>query len=84
MELNTSGVLKAMPEMNPSPSQLRLMCERGIPVVLGADAHTPLRVADGYAEALRLLQSVGYTEVSYFLERTRRSVPIAEALASLR
>jgi len=84
MELNTSGVLKALPEMNPSPNQLALMCERGIPVVLGADAHTPLRVADGYRDALKLLQAAGYSEVSYFLERRRNTVPITDALASLR
>jgi histidinol-phosphatase (PHP family) len=84
MELNTSGLFKALPEMNPSPSQLVLMRERGIPVVLGADAHTPRRVADGYARALRMLQAAGYTEVNYFLERKRHAVPITDALASLR
>jgi len=84
VELNTSGMMKALPEMNPSPSQLRLMSERGIPVVIGADAHVPARVADGYATALRMLQAAGYAEVSYFLERTRRTVPISEALASLK
>lgn len=84
MELNTSGLMKALPEMNPSPSQLRLMRERGIPVVIGADAHVPTRVGDGYAAALRTLQAAGYAEVSYFLERKRHTVPITEALASLR
>ena len=84
MELNTSGAFKALPEMNPSLAQLELMHERGIPVVLGADAHTPRRVADGYEEAMRVLQSVGYTEVNYFLDRKRHAVPITDALASLR
>ncbi|MFA6962177.1 MAG: histidinol-phosphatase [Opitutaceae bacterium] len=84
MELNTSGAFKALPEMNPSPAQLVLMRERGIPVVIGADAHVPRRVADGYPDALRLLQQAGYAEVSYFLERKRHAVPIADVLASLR
>jgi histidinol-phosphatase (PHP family) len=84
MELNTSGLFKALPEMNPSPSQLVLMRERGIPVVLGADAHVPRRVADGYGMALRMLQAAGYAEVNYFLERKRHAVPIVDALASLR
>jgi histidinol-phosphatase (PHP family) len=84
MELNTSGMMKALPEMNPSPSQLRMMAERGIPVVIGADAHVPARVADGYATALRMLQAAGYAEVSFFLDRRRQAVPITEALASLR
>lgn len=83
MELNTSGVLKSLPEMNPSPSQLALMRERGIPVVIGADAHVPERVGDGYATALRLLQDAGYAEVSYFIDRQRQSISIESALDSL-
>lgn len=83
MELNTSGVQKALPEMNPSPSQLALMCERGIPVVIGADAHVPERVGDGYITALKLLEKVGYEEVSFFTDRKRQDVPIQVALNSL-
>jgi len=84
MELNTSGIQKALPEMNPSPSQLAMMLERNIPVVIGADAHVAERVGDGYAYALQLLREVGYSEVSFFIDRQRQSVPIDEALASLR
>ncbi len=83
MELNTSGINKALPEMNPSFSQLVLMHERRIPVVIGADAHTPQRVGDGYKKALRILQEAGYAEVSMFLDRKRHSVSIVKALASL-
>jgi len=83
MELNTSGVQKSLPEMNPSPSQLALMCERGIPVVIGADAHVPERVGDGYPQALRLLAAAGYTEVGFFIDRQRQSVTIGSALDSL-
>jgi histidinol-phosphatase (PHP family) len=84
MELNTSGVNKVIREINPSPTMLGLMRARGIPVVIGADAHQPHRVADGYADALRTLESAGYRDVSFFLERKRQTVPIAAALASLR
>ncbi|WP_043585943.1 histidinol-phosphatase [Geminisphaera colitermitum] len=83
MELNTSGLQKALPEMNPGPGQLVMMRERGIPVVLGADAHRPERVAAHYADALRLLQTAGYQDVSWFLDRRRQTVPITAALASL-
>ncbi len=83
MELNTSGVEKPLSEMNPSPSQLALMHQRGIPVVIGADAHVPERVGDGYVTALRLLEKSGYQEVSFFLDRKRQSVPIQAALESL-
>jgi histidinol-phosphatase (PHP family) len=83
MELNTSGVQKALSEMNPSPAQLSLMCERGIPVVIGADAHVPERVGDGYFAALKLLEEAGYREVSFFVDRKRQSVSIQDALESL-
>lgn len=84
MELNTSGLNKSLPEMNPGPRMLTLMRMRGIPVVLGSDAHRPVRVADRYEQALRMLGELGFTEISLFLERRRRAIPIAAALASLR
>ncbi|MBL9189144.1 MAG: histidinol-phosphatase [Opitutaceae bacterium] len=84
MELNTSGVNKALPEMNPGDRILAHIHARGIPVVIGADAHRPERVGDGYELALRRLEAVGFREVSFFLDRRRQSVPIAAALASLR
>lgn len=83
MELNTSGVNKLVAEMNPGPSILREMCLRGIPVVVGADAHIPTRVGDGYRAAYDLLESVGYRNVGYFTARKRQELPIAEARASL-
>jgi histidinol-phosphatase (PHP family) len=70
--------------MNPGPRILELVRSRDIPIVLGADAHRPERVADGYAVALRLLKSLGFSEVSYFLDRKRHTVAIGTALASLR
>ncbi len=84
MELNTSGVNKALPEMNPGPRILEFIRARGIPVVLGADAHKPQRVADGYETALRLLAGIGFRDISFFLDRQRQTVPIPDALASLR
>jgi histidinol-phosphatase (PHP family) len=84
MELNTSGVNKALPEMNPGRRMLELMHERGIPVVIGADAHRPQQVAAGYADGLRQLEEVGYREISFFLDRRRQTVPIAAARASLK
>jgi len=84
MELNTSGLNKLLSEMNPGIAQLELMRARGIPVVLGADAHSPARVADQFGPALEILQSVGYEEVGFFLDRKRQTVAIADALASLR
>ena len=83
MELNTSGALKALPEMNPGPLILRAMASRGIPVVIGADAHTPRRVADRFEDALDVLESAGYREVCVTIDRKRHAVSIERARASL-
>jgi histidinol-phosphatase (PHP family) len=69
--------------MNPGPRMLELIRARGIPVVIGSDAHRPERVADGYVSALKQLEAAGIREVSFFLERKRQSVPVETALASL-
>ncbi len=84
MELNTSGALKAIPEMNPAEWMLREMRARGIPVVLGSDAHRPARVADRFPEALEILKRCGYTEVAVFLDGEPRPLEIDTVLASLR
>lgn len=84
MELNTSGRLKTYPEMNPSLAQLQMMNERGIPVVLGSDAHGPARVADYFPQALELLLTAGYKTVSYFVGRKRREISLTQALQSLK
>jgi len=83
MELNTSGVNKRIAEMNPFPAMLVAMQQRGIPVVIGADAHEPGRVADGYEAALDLLAACGFQETHIFLERQPRPIPIEAARASL-
>ncbi|MDR1191906.1 MAG: histidinol-phosphatase [Verrucomicrobiales bacterium] len=84
MELNTSGRLKTVPEMNPAPAIIREIHRRRIPMTIGADAHEPARVADHYEEALTLLRECGFATVSVFLRRQRREIPIQDALDSLR
>jgi len=83
MELNTSGLQKAVAEMNPNSTMLREMNRRGIPVVIGADAHAPERVAANYKDALDLLEEAGYTEIQFFLERKPQKVLIEKARESL-
>ena len=83
MELNTSGLHKRVREMNPAPEILSEMQARGIPVVIGADAHEPKRVAADYEEALALLKAAGYSHTSIFLDRQRQDIDIDTAVASL-
>ena len=84
MELNTSGAYKAIREMNPSREILAQMQRRSIPVVIGSDAHTPDRVAEGFEAGLDILQDVGYSQVSVYVDRSRCDIDIREAKASLR
>ncbi|CAN5187086.1 histidinol-phosphatase [soil metagenome] len=84
MELNTSGAHKSYPEMNPGPEMLRMMADRGIPVVISSDSHLPERVGEGFETALESVAAAGFENVSYFHERVRQEVPVARVLASLR
>ncbi len=76
MEINTSGLNKAYPEMNPGPEMLAMMAERDIPVVIGSDSHTPHRVGENFLAALDDLTEAGYENVSVFRERKRSDFPI--------
>ncbi len=67
----------------PQPHHPGEMRARGIPVVLGADAHDPYRVGANYPDALDLLEAAGYTQISFFLNRKRRDVAISAVRESL-
>lgn len=83
MELNTSGLNKAISEMNPSPEILSEMNKRHIPVVIGADAHVPERVGADYQTAFSLLEAAGYDSIQIFLDRTPHEIKISAARSSL-
>ena len=84
MELNTSGLNKPYPEMNPGAVMLREMALRGIPVVLGSDSHDAHRVGADFDRALAKLQDAGYGKVSNFIDRQRYELEISDVfLAAL-
>lgn len=83
MELNTSGWNKKVPEQNPGNAILCEMAGRQIPIVLGSDAHEPSRVGDRFTESLDLLEEAGFDHVSFFLQRQRQDVSIAEVRTQL-
>jgi len=83
MELNTSGVNKRLPEMNPGGDMLMLMAEKGIPLVLGSDAHVADRVGNGFREALDLAEASGYREVSMMWRRARTPMKIEDVREAL-
>lgn len=83
VELNTSGLLKIPSELTPSRPVLEAMQHRGIPVVVGSDAHEPKRVGATFEDALDLLTDVGYTHSHIVLNRKRHAISIREARESL-
>lgn len=84
MEINTSGLNKSYSEMNPGLEMLRMMAERKIPIVIGSDAHKPIRVGEHFVTALNHLTEVGYEQVSYFKRRERIDLKISDVLASIK
>ncbi len=83
MELNTSGLNKIVPEMNPGRSILQEMHHRGIPVVIGSDAHDPHRVGADFEAAIDTLGAVGYACTSIFLDRQRLDIPLDQARSAI-
>lgn len=78
IELNTAGWDKPCREAYPDPDILRQARERGIPVVLSADAHAPGEVARHYRRGLALLRQVGYTRMLRFEARRPHEIPIPD------
>ncbi len=83
MELNTSGLNKSYPEMNPGERMLKMMQSVNIPVVVNSDSHKPERVGADFDMAFDLLEKVGFTDVSYFNNRERVDVLISDARQSM-
>ncbi len=65
LDFNTAGWRKPIAEAYPSPSLTRAAAERGIPFVLGSDAHKPAEVGSRFAEAAAQIHSVGGKIVNY-------------------
>lgn len=75
LDVNTAGWRKKAGEIYPSPELLERARALGIPVVLGSDAHRPEDVAHRFADAVKLLKSLGYTQAVVF--RSGKPAPYA-------
>ena len=84
MELNTARLNTEFGEVCPNKPMLSEMLKRNIPIVLGADAHDPGRVATDFENALDILSGIGYTQIHIFLDRQRREIPISDVRDQLR
>jgi histidinol-phosphatase (PHP family) len=79
IELNTAGLRKDCREIYPSRTFLQLAADRKIPITFGSDAHAPGEVGSGFAEAVELARSVGYTRCCRFTRRKRTEAPIIKS-----
>ncbi len=70
IELNTSGYLNCGGEPMPPEYMLRAYRELGGEIItIGSDAHRPDRMAQGIADGMELLRSVGFRYFTIFSER---------------
>jgi histidinol-phosphatase (PHP family) len=68
VELNTGGLNRGTTrDAYPSLPMLRLLGERGIPIVITADAHRAEHLDGHYEEARSMLLGIGYTPVRFSL-----------------
>lgn len=79
VELNTSGLRRAVREIYPSPVLLAMAHDRGIPVVFGSDAHLPEHVGHEFGKAVALARQAGYNQYAVYTQRRRRMAPLPGA-----
>lgn len=71
LDYNTAGTRKPVAEAYPAPDLLQGAAARGIPFVLGSDAHRPGEVGRGFAQAAAVVAGAGGRLVHY-LGRVQR------------
>jgi histidinol-phosphatase (PHP family) len=60
VEINTAGLHKPVAEAYPTVDILRRLCEAGVAVTFGSDAHSPDEVGRDFAHAAGLAREAGY------------------------
>lgn len=69
VEINTGGMARCgMKVPYPAPEFLKLLCEKGVPVMINTDAHKPEFLTYGFDEAAEFARAAGYREL-YYLTR---------------
>lgn len=80
MEVNTSGVVQPPAEPYPGPDILRMARDaRVATLTIGTDSHVPRSFDQGWETGYELVREAGFTELTLFSHRQRRSVPLDEA-----
>ncbi|ANX00608.1 histidinol-phosphatase HisJ [Thermoclostridium stercorarium] len=75
VEINTGGISRGyIKDLYPSEWILKLIREMDIPVILSSDAHRPDLVDAYYAEAVKILKSIGFTHQRVLLDSRWQNV----------
>ena len=74
IEINTAGLRKPIGELYPSPALLEEVYSLGIPITFSSDAHAVEQIGTGYAHAITLAKSLGYTQAVTFQEREKQLI----------
>jgi histidinol-phosphatase (PHP family) len=61
VEINTAGLHRPIDEAYPDPNILRRLCEAGVPITFGSDAHRPEQVGRDFEHAVKLATEAGYS-----------------------
>jgi histidinol-phosphatase (PHP family) len=78
LDFNTAGWRKPVAEAYPAPHLVGEAVGRGIPFVLGSDAHQPQEVGHRFIEAAAMIEGVGGRIVTY-AGRVRQTGPLGGA-----
>jgi histidinol-phosphatase (PHP family) len=62
VEINTAGLHRPVGEAYPTLDILRRLCDAGVGITFGSDAHQPDEVGRDFAHAVDLAQAAGYSE----------------------
>lgn len=75
-EVSSAGLHKPVGELYPSGALLRRLCDRGVPITLGSDAHDPEDVGRDLHKAAAAARRAGYSAIARFTKRRRELVPL--------
>jgi histidinol-phosphatase (PHP family) len=78
IEVNTAGLRRGAGCIYPDRLLLEACAEKGIPVTLGSDAHTPTDVGRDFRHAFRLLEEAGIVDLAIFEGRKMERRPLSD------
>ena len=76
LEVSTAGWRKPVGQIYPDPAFIEMAVDAGTPLALSSDAHEPDHLGYRYDDAVKLLESLGVSEIAVFDKRTRSMEPL--------